>query len=39
MNTKAYSKPRVGLYSTGLAAYWAQFPSLHDHLVSYNEFI
>ena len=39
MNTKAYSKPRVGLYSTGLAAYWAQFPSLHDRLVSYNEFI
>ena len=30
---------RIGLYSAGLQAYWAQFEGLHDRLVAYNKFI
>lgn len=33
------AKPRIGIYSTGLAVYWDQFPTLHDRLASYGEFI
>jgi L-arabinose isomerase len=36
---KTYKKPRIGVYSTGLAAYWEQFPTLHDRLVDYGKFI
>ncbi|MDM5358206.1 hypothetical protein [Peribacillus sp. ACCC06369] len=36
---RMYKKPRIGLYSTGLAAYWEQFPILHDRLVNYGNFI
>ncbi len=32
-------RARVGLYTTGLHAYWAQFPGLHDRLLEYNKFI
>ncbi|MFD1671974.1 hypothetical protein ACFQ5M_07700 [Agrilactobacillus yilanensis] len=32
-------KPRIGLYSTGLEAYWSQFPTLHDRLKGYGTFI
>lgn len=32
-------RPRIGLYSAGLKAYWAQFEGLHDRLVGYGKFI
>jgi L-arabinose isomerase len=31
--------PRIGLYSTGLAAYWEQFPGLRERLIDYGRFI
>lgn len=34
-----YSKVKIGLYSTGLHAYWAQFDGLKDRLDGYNQFI
>jgi L-arabinose isomerase len=36
---KAPKKPRIGLYSTGLRAYWEQFPGLRERLVDYGRFI
>ena len=30
---------KIGLYSAGLKAYWAQFQGLRDRLIYYNEFI
>ena len=36
---KDIKKARIGLYSAGLQAYWAQFAGLKDTLVGYNEFI
>ena len=43
MTTFAPIKPprraRIGLYSSGLHAYWEQFPGLHDRLVEYGRFI
>ncbi len=36
---KQLKKPRVGLYSIGLKAYWNQFPGLHDRMVEYGRFI
>lgn len=32
-------KPRVGLYSVGLRAYWKQFPGLRERLEEYGRFI
>ncbi len=32
-------KARIGLYSTGLNTYWAQFAGLKDRLLGYNSFI
>lgn len=32
-------KPKIGLYSVGLHAYWEQFPSLYQRLYGYGEFI
>ncbi len=32
-------KPRVGLYSAGLKAYWNQFEGLRERLTAYNLFI
>ena len=32
-------KPRVGLYSAGLKAYWNQFEGLEGRLIGYGEFI
>lgn len=32
-------KPRIGLYSAGLKAYWPQFEGLHDRLIGYGKFI
>ncbi len=36
---KPLSKPRIGLYSAGLQAYWAQFDGLRERLTSYGRFI
>jgi len=32
-------KPRIGLYTVGLATYWSQFEGLKDRLEIYNQFI
>ena len=32
-------RPRIGLYSTGLRAYWAQFPGLRERLIAYGQHI
>ncbi|MDD2533261.1 MAG: L-fucose/L-arabinose isomerase family protein [Eubacteriales bacterium] len=32
-------RPRIGLYSGGLKAYWSQFPGLRERLVEYGQFI
>ncbi|MGV3616437.1 MAG: arabinose isomerase [Fimbriimonas sp.] len=32
-------RPRVGLYSVGLRAYWNQFPGLRDRLIEYGRAI
>lgn len=39
MKRNNYAKPRIGLYSTGLEAYWTQFEGLQKRLLSYNAFI
>ncbi|WP_156312040.1 hypothetical protein [Lysinibacillus contaminans] len=39
MKRNNYAKPRIGLYSTGLEAYWTQFEGLHERLLTYNAFI
>ncbi|WP_281885566.1 L-fucose/L-arabinose isomerase family protein [Paenibacillus sp. YYML68] len=36
---KPASKPRIGLYSVGLKAYWEQFPGLRERLLEYGRFI
>lgn len=36
---KPTKRPRIGLYSAGLHAYWGQFPGLRDRLVGYGTFI
>ncbi len=36
---KPLRRPRVGLYSTGLRAYWDQFPGLRERLIAYGQFI
>lgn len=36
---KPIQKPRVGLYSAGLKAYWNQFEGLKDRLTGYGKFI
>jgi len=36
---KPARKPRIGLYSVGLRAYWDQFPGLKERLVGYGQFI
>ncbi|MFD0715015.1 hypothetical protein [Paenibacillus sp. GCM10027626] len=36
---KPVKKPRIGLYSVGLEAYWGQFPTLRDRLIEYGRFI
>ena len=39
MSMQQKAKPRVGLYTTGLKAYWAQFDGLRERLIGYGEFI
>ena len=34
---KAAPKVRIGLYTVGLRAYWAQFPGLRERLIGYGE--
>lgn len=36
---KPSKRPRIGLYSVGLHAYWEQFPGLRDRLIQYGQFI
>ncbi|MGG4143977.1 L-fucose/L-arabinose isomerase family protein [Paenibacillus algorifonticola] len=36
---KPARKPRIGLYSVGLRAYWQQFPGLRERLEQYGAFI
>jgi L-arabinose isomerase len=36
---KPARRPRIGLYSVGLRAYWDQFPGLRDRLVAYGKHI
>ena len=36
---KAARKPRIGLYSVGLRAYWDQFPGLRERLIGYGQHI
>ncbi|WP_248925903.1 L-fucose/L-arabinose isomerase family protein [Paenibacillus hamazuiensis] len=36
---KATRKPRIGLYSIGLRAYWSQFPGLKERLQEYGAFL
>ena len=36
---KPAKKPRIGLYSVGLRAYWEQFPGLRERLIGYGEHI
>lgn len=36
---KPSKKPRIGLYSIGLQAYWNQFPGLRERLIEYGRFI
>ena len=36
---KNVKKPKIGIYTMGLAAYWNQFEGLHDRLLEYGRFI
>ncbi|MDR1131989.1 MAG: L-fucose/L-arabinose isomerase family protein [Oscillospiraceae bacterium] len=36
---KETAKPKIGLYSMGLRAYWSQFEGLRERLLRYGEFI
>ncbi|WP_028610256.1 L-fucose/L-arabinose isomerase family protein [Paenibacillus harenae] len=36
---KPAKRPRIGLYSVGLRAYWAQFPGLRERITEYGQFI
>jgi L-arabinose isomerase len=36
---KPSKPPRIGLYSVGLQAYWAQFPGLRERLIGYGKHI
>lgn len=36
---KAPKKPRIGIYTMGLKAYWNQFPGLRERLLHYGQFI
>lgn len=36
---KPVKRPRIGLYSVGLRAYWEQFPGLRERLIAYGKHI
>lgn len=39
MLQRVIKKPRIGLYTAGLKAYWDQFPGMYERLKSYGKFI
>ena len=39
MKTECCKRPRIGLYTIGLKAYWDQFPDLRERLLFYGESI
>ena len=39
MDRKANRKARIGVYTTGLKAYWPQFKGLKERLEGYGRFI
>ena len=39
MQQVQHHRARVGLFGAGLAAYWPQFPGLHERLVNYLNYI
>lgn len=39
MKRKEFKKPRIGVYTMGLKAYWAQFDGLRDRMIEYGSFI
>ena len=39
MERKVAKKPRIGLYSMGLKAYWTQFPGLEQRMRDYGAFV
>lgn len=36
---KSVTKPRIGIYTMGLKAYWEQFEGLRDRMITYGSFI
>jgi len=39
MKLKETRKPKIGIYTMGLKAYWNQFEGLHDRMIEYGSFI
>ena len=39
MTTTPVTKPRIGIFGVGLAAYWSQFPGLQERLTGYQRSI
>lgn len=39
MKRKEAKKPRIGIYSMGLKAYWSQFPGMRERMLEYGNFI
>lgn len=35
----SHRRPKIGLFSIGLAAYWPQFPALRERLAGYGQFV
>jgi len=36
---KQTKKPRIGIYSIGLRAYWSQFPGIKERMIEYGTFL
>lgn len=39
ISIKPIKKPRIGLYTIGLKAYWTQFEGLKDRMIGYGQFL
>jgi L-arabinose isomerase len=39
LQIKPIKKPRIGLYTIGLKAYWTQFTGLKDRMIEYGKFL
>ena len=39
MKLKETKKAKIGIYTMGLKAYWAQFAGLHERMMEYGNFI